>query len=96
MLTEPGKPPLIPRSAVHGQTSGRRLALARWLTEPDTPASGLVARVMVNRIWQQLFGEGIVIAAGQLRPQRRAAHPSRSCSTGSRPNLSATAGISSR
>ena len=41
-------------------TSGRRLALARWLTDRTSPAGGLVARVFVNRVWQQLFGQGIV------------------------------------
>src|SRR5439155_26034110 len=43
-----------------GTTSGRRTALARWLTAPDSRASALLARVMVNRIWQHLFGQGIV------------------------------------
>ncbi len=41
-------------------TSGRRMALARWLTDRESPAAALVARVMVNRIWQQLLGRGIV------------------------------------
>jgi mono/diheme cytochrome c family protein len=41
-------------------TSGRRGALARWLTNQGSPASALLARVMVNRIWKQIFGQGIV------------------------------------
>ena len=40
-------------------TSGRRTALARWITGAESPASGLAARVMVNRIWQYLFGQGL-------------------------------------
>ncbi len=40
--------------------SGRRLALAQWLTQPDAPPAALLARVMANRVWQHLFGEGLV------------------------------------
>ena len=38
-------------------SSGRRTALANWLTDPKNP---LVARVMVNRLWHYHFGRGIV------------------------------------
>ena len=40
-----------------GQSSGRRLALARWIASPENPQT---ARVMANRLWQGHFGRGIV------------------------------------
>lgn len=43
-----------------GATSGRRLAIAEQITNPNSIAGGLVIRVFVNRVWQELFGKGIV------------------------------------
>lgn len=43
--------------------TGRRLAFARWLTEPDHP---LTARVAVNLIWKHHFGAGIVRTLGNF------------------------------
>jgi hypothetical protein len=46
-----------------GKSTGRRSALAAWLTDPKNP---LPARVMVNRIWHYNFGQGIVSTPGDF------------------------------
>ena len=57
VLSDPGKSDLVRPPDTQGKTSGYRLAFAHWLTSRDHP---LTARVMVNRVWQQHFGRGIV------------------------------------
>ncbi|MAV36904.1 MAG: hypothetical protein CMJ59_15765 [Planctomycetaceae bacterium] len=57
-LEDPDFP--APDTAPQGSTSGRRLRLAKQLTNWKSPAGALVARVRVNRIWQRLFEVGIV------------------------------------
>ncbi len=47
-------------------TSGRRKALAEWITSADNP---LTARVMVNRLWQNHFGRGIVATPSDFGAQ---------------------------
>ncbi|MBI3839673.1 MAG: DUF1553 domain-containing protein, partial [Planctomycetia bacterium] len=64
--TAPGTEPFAILAKPAGPTSGRRLALALWLTDWESPAGGLAARVMVNRVWQHLFGRGIVETSENL------------------------------
>jgi len=45
------------------RTSGRRLGLAKWIASRENP---LTARVIVNRVWQWHFGEGIVRTANDF------------------------------
>ena len=64
-VVQPGVPEMIrarlpfswrpPAEGAH--SSGRRSALAEWLTQPRHP---LTARVIVNRLWLHHFGEGIL------------------------------------
>src|SRR6185312_3532318 len=59
-------------SAFTGSGSGR-LELAKAVTDPANP---LVARVLVNRLWQHHFGEGIVRSPDDFGYQgQRPTHP---------------------
>jgi hypothetical protein len=42
------------------RTSYRRRALAEWITDTERGAGALLARVIVNRLWQHHMGQGIV------------------------------------
>lgn len=66
VLCDPGQPVELPVASPEASSSGRRLALARWLTDAQSPSGALVSRVMVNRIWSHLFGRGIVQTTGNF------------------------------
>ena len=63
IVSETSDLPEIPVDDASLPTSGRRLAFARRLTNPNHP---LTARVLVNRIWMHHFGRGIVSTPGDF------------------------------
>jgi len=52
-----------PKIEPKGNSTGRRTALANWITRPDNQLS---TRVIVNRVWQYHFGRGIVATASDF------------------------------
>ncbi|MCH2201804.1 MAG: DUF1549 and DUF1553 domain-containing protein [Fuerstiella sp.] len=58
---QPGLPTVLVREQPsfheHERSTGRRLVFAKWIAHAKNP---LTARVIVNRVWQYHFGEGIV------------------------------------
>ncbi len=56
LQVQPGTPAFLPNLTPRGDRPDR-LDLARWVVDPDNP---LTARVAVNHIWAQLFGQGLV------------------------------------
>ncbi len=58
------------------RTSYRRRALANWITDVDHGAGHLLARVIVNRLWQHHMGRGIVATPSEFGTRgERPSHP---------------------
>ena len=70
-VVEPGVPEVVRQLAavppvtpsIHGDSSGRRTALARWINDPS---NALALRTAVNRIWHHHFGVGIVASTNDF------------------------------
>jgi mono/diheme cytochrome c family protein len=58
------------------RTSYRRLGLANWISDVDAGSGHLMARVIVNRLWQHHFGRGLVATPSDFGAQgMRPSHP---------------------
>jgi hypothetical protein len=65
-VVQPGTPKFLPALAVAPEQRPTRRDLVQWLLAPEQP---LMARVTVNRFWQQFFGTGLVKTSGDFGSQ---------------------------
>ena len=72
-----GNPPASPAESQSATTPTEpRIGMADWITNVERGAGPLLARVMVNRLWQHHFGEGIVGTPNDFGAQGdRPTHP---------------------
>ena len=64
------------RQRLRDDSTQQRRALADWMTDLDQGAGALLARVMVNRVWQHHFGEGLVRTPSDFGSRgERPSHP---------------------
>lgn len=66
VLSDPDTEYRLPAQPGEAATTGRRTALADWVTRPESRPAALMARVHVNRVWRQYFGRGIVATTDNL------------------------------
>lgn len=72
-VVSPGTLQILPQPHIANDRAMNRLDLARWVVSPENP---LTARVTVNRIWQQLFGRGLVATSDDFgRQGDKPTHP---------------------
>lgn len=65
-FVQPAPLRVIANASVALPATRRRTALAGWLTRSNSPASALMARVQVNRLWERHFGRGLVATLDNL------------------------------
>ena len=72
-VVSPAPPQFLPQASLPTDRSSTRLDLAKWLVAPENP---LTARVFVNRLWKQYFGNGLSAQVDDLGAQGESpSHP---------------------
>jgi cytochrome c553 len=59
----------IEQPPAESKSSYRRKSLANWMTDTEHGAGSLLARVIVNRLWQHHFGSGLVTTVNDFGTQ---------------------------
>ncbi len=77
VLSRAATPPAATAAAVpQPPPVDSRVALANWITDVEHGAGPLLARIIVNRLWQHHFGEGLVSTPNDFGAQGdRPSHP---------------------